>query len=55
MDWNHVNNVHVYNALSKWQTLFNEACDKNVPFSWAYYKGHLSEWVDNNDFLSCIM
>ena len=41
----------VDDALCKWQTLFNEACDKHAPFKTKRIKGHLPEWVDN-DFLA---
>ncbi len=52
IDWNQVNCIdNVDDALCKWQSLFNEACDKNAPFKTKRIKGHLPEWVDN-DFLA---
>ena len=52
IDWEQVNCINdVDDALCKWQTLFNEACDKHAPFKTKRIKGHLPEWVDN-DFLA---
>ena len=52
IDWEQVNCINdVNDALFKWQTLFNEACDKHAPFKTKHIKGHLPECVDN-DFLA---
>ena len=52
IDWEQIHCIDdVDDALCKWQTLFNEACDKYAPFKTKRIKGHLPEWV-NNDFLA---
>ena len=51
IDWDQVSCIDsVDDALTKWQTLFIEACDKHAPFKEKRIKGHLPEWV-NDDFL----
>ena len=42
---------NVNEALSKWQNLFTEICDKHAPFKEKKVKGCLPEWI-NGEFLS---
>ncbi len=37
---------NVNNALNRWQTLFNDACNKHAPFKEKKIKGHLPEWIN---------
>lgn len=49
-DWNCCCIDNVNTALSKWQTLFNKACNQHAPYKEKKVKGYLPEWI-NGEFL----
>jgi len=54
INWDEVKCINnVDDALSKWQSLFNQACDQHAPFKTKRIKGHLPEWVDTNFLMLC--